>query len=189
MTQTPKECKTGERCKPQTVADAIDCLGHHSPNSLAEMCVRTGKNVNRMRKVFSLYDELFRLKVDEVAPFTIASADEPDDRNTVLIEFLCRQLGGAFVLLPRVNAENGEYFSATAQMLERVSALARELSESLRDNKIDANEHGKLRQKAHDLHQVVAQIEAMLDRSVQEASPLPGATVLDRFRPASGGQR
>lgn len=165
MTTTPKQCRAGHHCDPQSFKEALDCLGHHSALSLRQMCERTGLNVNRVAKGCSLYDADHMLRVDEIVALTLNSADDPRQRNVVAIRYVCRQLSGAFVQLPTGwDAEQDAFLGAMTASTERLSEMGREIHDSLRnDGQIDAEELRRIKARTHAMHEQVAKVEALAE--------------------------
>ncbi len=162
MTQTPKQCRSGRRCEPQTRKEAIDCLAHHSELSLPQMCERAGLDYNRMAKSCSLHEKRVP-HFDEVALLTINSARDQQDRNLVAVKFLNFELGGLFVAMPSSDATGDEFFGAMTAATERLSAMGREIHEALRnDGEVDAAEETRILAKTHAMHEQIATIESMV---------------------------
>ncbi|MGE3519249.1 MAG: phage regulatory CII family protein [Vicinamibacterales bacterium] len=167
MTGTAKQCRSGRSCEPTTFVEAVDCLAHHSENSLATIAERIGRDPNYLRKAASQYDTGQPWRGDLTVPVTLASADDPRDRNLVLVRYQARAVGCALVVLPTVAVEHAEFFGAITKTLERVSDLANEIHESLRDNRINDDERVRLVSRTQALHEEVARIDAMVTRHVE----------------------
>jgi hypothetical protein len=161
MTQTPKECRSGRKCEPRTLKEAVDCLAHHSALSLPQICERSGLDYNRMAKACSLYEARVP-RTDELLALTINSADDPRDRNLVVMRYLAGQLNLAVVTLPAITAEHPEFFGAMTATTERLSGLGRELHESVRnDGQVDGDELARIEACGQAMHEAVATVVGM----------------------------
>jgi hypothetical protein len=177
MTQPPKQCRAGHPCEPQTLREACDCLAHHSSYSLPQMCERSGLDYNRIAKSTSLHNTKHRPSLDDILVLTLASADEPSQRNYVVVRYLLRQLGGAFVLLPAARPETDAFLGVLIEATERLSAMGREIHESLRDDgEFDADEHARTHARVARMHEQISVVGAMVDERFQAGPFAPAPT-------------
>jgi hypothetical protein len=167
-TRTPKECRSGRRCDPRTLKEAVDCLAHHSALTLPQICERSGLDYNRMAKACSLYEARVP-RIDELIALTANSADDPRDRNLVAVRYLANSLNLAVVSLPAVQTDMPDFFGAMTAATEKLSAMGHELHESLRDGRIDAEERARVKATTQAMHEQVATIDAMAEALVTPA--------------------
>lgn len=162
-TNTPKACRSGRKCEPQTLKEAIDCLAHHSALTLRQICERSGLDYNRMAKACSLYESRVP-RIDELLAMTANSADEPQERNVVALRYCLHSLNLGLVALPSMASEHPEFFGAMTSATERLSAMGRELHESVRnDGQVDDDELARIQARGRAMHEAVATVVGMAE--------------------------
>ncbi len=109
MTNTPKRCRSGERCTPTSLKEALDCLGHHGALTVRELAEQLG-NVSEgtLGKQLSLYDEDNYPPLRQVVPLTLAS------KSDAVVAYLARAVGGVF-LRPEAGGVDGEQLGRTVR--------------------------------------------------------------------------
>ena len=169
MNQTPKQCRSGHACDPQELKEALECLFQHSALSGVQICARAGLDYNRMAKACSRYSDRVP-RFDEIIALTRNSADDPHHWNFVVVRFLLRQVNCALGHLPSAHADHPDFFGALTTATERLSAIGRELHESMRDRRLDAGELLKVKARTAAMHEQLALIDAMAEREAAAAA-------------------
>lgn len=147
MTTTPKRCRSGERCQPATLKEALDCLGHHGALTVKELAERLGHiTESTLGKQLSLYDEDNYPTLRQVVPLTLAS------RSDAVIDYLARAVGGVF-FRPPVGGEDEAQLGRTVrefgEMLQCHGA-------TLADGRVTADEAERFAREADDVIAAVA---------------------------------
>lgn len=148
-TTTRKRCLRGhEHCRPDSIKEALDCLGHHSDQPLAVIAERVGRVVGTLAKECSLYDDEHVPPLRLVVPLTRASG------NDALMRYLAEACGGLFIRVPEATAAGD--VAALASIVREFGELLEEVSHATADGRVTADELARVRHEAHDVMTVIA---------------------------------
>jgi len=153
-TTTRKRCLRGhDHCRPESVKEALDCVGHHSAQPLPVIAERIGRVVGTLAKECSVYDDDHVPPLRLVVPLTLASG------NDALIRHLAEACGGVFFRVPVVAAVQD--VSALATIVREFGELLEEVSTATADGRVTADELARVRREAND---VITAIAAYVER-------------------------
>lgn len=159
-TTTRKRCLRGqEHCRPESIKEALDCVGHHSAQPLPVIAERIGRVVNTLAKECSLYDDEHTPPLRLVVPLTLASG------NDALIRHLAEACGGVFFRVP-AQAEVSANATAIARIVREFGQLLEEVACATADGVVTLTELTRVRHEAND---VMAAIASYLERLAQTA--------------------
>lgn len=118
MTTSRKLCRSGHPCTPDSIKQALDCIGHHGALTVKTLAERLGHvSEGTLGKQLSQYDDDNYPPLRQVVPLTLAA------ENDALITYLARACGGVFV---RVDAGAGHGVDA-----EQLGKAVREFADVL----------------------------------------------------------
>lgn len=153
-TTTRKLCLRGSaHCRPDSVKEALDCVGHHSDQPIAVIAERVGRVVGTLAKECSLYDDEHVPPLRLVVPLTLASG------NDALIRYLAEACGGVFVRVP-VGAGVGDV-AAVAAIVQEFGEFLGEVARTTVDGRVTADELARVDHEAHD---VMTAMAALVER-------------------------
>jgi hypothetical protein len=146
---TRKLCRSGARCEPVNIKEALDCVGHHSARPLREIAERIGRTENTLGKECSLYDDEHLPPLRLVVPLTLAS------ENDALITYLSRAVGGVFL---RIEPTIGRGLDAeqVAQLCRVFGELLHRSGEALEDGTITQEEADAVQHAGDDVMTAIA---------------------------------
>jgi len=159
--------------EPQSFMEAVDALAHRSANSLTKMAERIGKPVNYLRKACSQYDQAHPFRGDLIVPMTIASADEPDRRNDIVIEYLARAVGGVFY---RVPSSLGN-FNLTPNVLKELGDYLQAVSDGSVDHRYTPGEVARIRREGMQVVQAILADVKAIEQQAQAPAPASAEVV------------
>lgn len=136
MTQTRKECRAGAECRPREFNEAADCLGHHSERSLPGIARLVNRTYSYLSKALSLHAESHPLRGDLIVPLTLASADEPRQRNYALLDWMEAQVGRVAVLLPAGSGAQSESFELARSVIREAGEAIERFGAALEDGRV-----------------------------------------------------
>lgn len=182
-TTTRKHCLGGQACDPRSFEEAADCLGHHSVRRLPEIADAIHRDYNYLAKAFSPFADQHPLRGDLIVPVTLASADDPLQRNYTLLDFLERQVGRVAFLLPAVTAgavdPTGVRYATEA--LVEFTELLRRYGTGMADGRMTAEERDAVLAKKADVIRAICVLTAY----VEDITPVPPAPALRAVEPRS----
>ncbi len=115
MTNTPRVCRSGERCQVATIGELIYCVVHHSdipPKQIADLLdMRVGYLLDAANP--DRDDTQFQLR--KFLPLVNATG------RYDAMEALAGMLGGVFFRLPRLSVDNGDVVAQAGLMLREFS--------------------------------------------------------------------
>lgn len=163
MTTTPKRCRSGQRCQPVTLKEALDCLGHHGALTVRELAERLGHiSEGTLGKQLSLYDEDNYPTLRQVVPLTLAS------KNDAVIGLLARQCGGVFVRVDAAGVDGEQLGRTVCEFGEMLQSHAAACA----DGTVTAEEAEDFSREADEAMAAIAALKLRVRARV----PAPAAT-------------
>lgn len=155
-TQSRKACRAGHTCQPQTFAEALDCLAHHSDVPLTQIAERVGRDVNYLRKATSQYDEAHPFRGDLIVPVTRAA------NNFVLLDYLESQVGRIAIALPGAEPGRQDLLAHQLAVVREVGEDAAAIERALHDGRVDAIELPRLKREIEESVKALLTLKAAL---------------------------
>lgn len=144
MTTTPKRCRSGQRCQPVTLKEALDCLAHHGALTVRELAERLGHISERtLGKQLSLHDDKNYPTLRQVIPLTLASESD------ALVAYLAEAVGGVFVRVPTGLASGDT--AAVARIVREFGELLEAVAQSTADGRVTSDELARVEQEWRDV--------------------------------------
>jgi len=152
MTNTARQCRNGDRCIPQTFAEAVDCVAHHSvdeqgkPLTIPRIASRIGRDENYLRKACSQYDDTHPLRGDLIVALTTAT------HNYAIVDYIARQTGCAVFHLPSVSDDHhADIMGHAATAVGDFGDVLKHVQEAIADGHVTPEEAERLVIEASEL--------------------------------------
>jgi hypothetical protein len=148
------ELLTVQEAVTETIHRTFDRQGQHlPPKAIAQ-------NMNLSLSVlYDIADEHRerKLRAEEIPSLVRASS------NFLVLDVVERSLGRVAFVVPRVGLGRDDFYTASINLVERVTAVTKRLHDSLEDNHINTIERADLRQLSRELHSATAELEALIE--------------------------
>lgn len=168
-TNAPKVCRGGDRCFPQTLAEAFDCVAHHSvsregrPLSVREIASGLNVDENRLRKEVSLFYDGQSPKADLIEGITRVTG------NLAILDYLERAAGRLAFPLPTSLADpKADVFALATKAMTEFAEFLQQVSSRLADGHASPEDVARITRDGHEAMQLIAHlIEASVSRGVR----------------------
>ena len=158
MIRSRKDCLGGRACEPATIAEALHCLIEHSALDVAAlaMAVNAHDDDVHVSRAY-LYELANPHRPDRgIRTLAVAAALTTVTRRGVLLQFLCRAQGGAFVQLPAgVDAGASDEARLAADALREFSQAMEAFADGAADRSWSPDEVARLEREGHEAIEAV----------------------------------
>lgn len=161
-TYSRKTCRSGRRCEIQSLADAIECVAHHSDLPLRELAERIGRSPDYLRAACNPYDDTHRFQAHLIVALTAASG------NFAIVDYIEWALHRVAFSLPLAPGP-GELFDHTADIVHKLGASLEAIRAATKDGRITADEADHVRHHIYEVHSSAAALEACIVAQVEPA--------------------
>ena len=129
MTEGRRACRSGQRCEPRTLGEAIYCCAHHSDVDARTVAERIGKRYTYLVDAVNPDRGELQFQARLLVPLMLATG------NAAPLEWLAREMGGTYVPLPQLTPADDEvrtaFMQAVRELGEDSSLIDRVLSDEL----------------------------------------------------------
>lgn len=178
MTRSRKECRSGPRCTPRTLCEALYCQAHHSDRSLREIAEHPTIDLHESSlRNFVNPDDAAVLPLRFVEPLIALTPENP-----AVTRYLASVQDGLFV--PRVSCDGlaSELHESMARVLRELSQAVEVVNAKLRDQQITDDDLPDIERECDD---VAIAIQATKELARRLAQPRSGGVI----RSVMGGRR
>lgn len=157
MTHKRRRCRSGDRCEPRTLGEAIACVVLHSNADAQLIAERVGVRYGYLLDAANPDREEIQFQARLILPVSDAA------HNDGIVEFLCRQRGGVFVRVPTAHLDGAEALTrAHLDVVREMGEDAAKMQRILEDGRLTVEEADAFDVEADETIQKIARWKAIV---------------------------
>lgn len=157
MTHKRRRCRSGDRCEPRTLLEAIACVVLHSNADAKTIAERVGVRHGYLLDAANPDREEIQFQARLIEPVSQAAS------NDAIVEFLCRQRGGVFVRIPSADVDGAEAMTlAHLDVVREMGEDAAAMQAILADRRLTVEEADAFDSEVDETIQKLAQWKAIV---------------------------
>lgn len=156
MTSSPKNCRSGQRCQPVTLREALHCQAHHSDTRLDELARRLGISASTLANAVNPDDDTSLLAPRHYERLLGLTHD-----NLTLVAFLASLQHAVVYPVPR-----GEVEAQTAATVKEFGELLTAHAQAHADHRLTRAEADEIGRQGHE---AIVAIAALIDDAARRA--------------------
>lgn len=158
MTRGRKACTGGDRCRPNSLDEALYCAVNHTPGMDSKAIASAmGIRHGYLAQAVNPDDDAHHLQAKLLLPLVHVTG------NTAPVEWLARASGGVFVPLPPTTTGECPRAAGLA-IVQQLGEVARVTEQALADNSINPDEAEEIHRNLSRLMDAVARSSAVITR-------------------------
>lgn len=162
MVTSPKRCLSGHSCEPETLAEALYCLCHHSRIPLKQIAEAIGKRAGYLADAANPDLDTVAFQAVALVPAMRAA------QNFVPLQFQARQCGFVLVRLPDGGSDVGDIRQRFMKAVKELGDVSNEVERALTgDDEIDQAEYLRIDRELSEASEALEQMRAAVSAKVK----------------------